>query len=384
MAPLTLSLLLLLVYALAALLNLGVPDSGARYPRRRIPPGRAVARFRRGQSHAVARRRGRLVAGGTTIFWGAGATLQFAVLRWAVDGLGLTLDKAAYLQAAVAVGVVVGAAAAGRWVPLGTQARMLWAGVVLGAADAAGCVGARPGAAALLLALVGAVGGAMVVPLNALLQHRGHVLLRAGRSIAVQGFNENASVLAMLAVYAALIAHATCRSCCCMLGFGLGDRGRHRAADVRSGSMSAAHRLTAAIDGAALTRALRHARSATGDGLGDAARCARGARRRASHASTDSKRATTPSQSSSRTVCARARPMRSARSCVDARARTACATKAPASPSGTSGRCRPLRDQLRRGGVVEGHHRQAAGHGLGVTLPKVSVRLGNRNRSAEA
>jgi hypothetical protein len=53
---------------------------------------------------------------------------------------------------------------------------------------------------------VGAVGGLLVVPMNALLQHRGHQLLSAGRSIAVQGFNENLSILAMLASYAALLA----------------------------------------------------------------------------------------------------------------------------------------------------------------------------------
>ena len=142
----------------------------------------------------------------TTLFWGVGATLQFVVLRWATEVLGLGLDRAAYLQAAVAVGVVVGAAAAGRWVALAQARRMLVCGVLLGLMlPLAASVQSVPLAAGLL-ALTGAVGGLLVVPLNALLQHRGCQLLTAGRSIAVQGFNENASVLAMLAVYAALQA----------------------------------------------------------------------------------------------------------------------------------------------------------------------------------
>ncbi len=203
--PLTLALLLLLgVYAAAALLNLGVPDSGARYARASLHPGALLRDFVQAHRKLWRDAEGGLSLAATTIFWGAGATLQFAVLRWAVDALGLTLDKAAYLQGAVALGVIAGAAAAGRWVALHHAQHMLWAGVLLGLlVPVAASVRDVP-IAALLLALIGAVGGAMVVPLNALLQHRGFVLLTAGRSIAVQGFNENASVLAMLAAYAVL------------------------------------------------------------------------------------------------------------------------------------------------------------------------------------
>jgi hypothetical protein len=142
----------------------------------------------------------------TTLFWGVGATLQFAVLRWAVERLGLRLDQAAYLQAVVAIGVVAGAAAAGRWVPLASALRVMPAGVALGLLIAAvGLVHSLVPAVPLLV-LTGAVGGLMVVPMNALLQHRGHLLLTAGRSIAVQGFNENLSVLLMLAAYSGLLA----------------------------------------------------------------------------------------------------------------------------------------------------------------------------------
>jgi MFS family permease len=114
---------LLLVYATSALLNIGVPDSGARYPRCRV---HAIALLR--EFRADNRALWRDGAGGaslavTTIFWGVGATLQFAVLRWAADTLHLTLDRAAFLQVAVAVGVIAGAALAGRWVPLAATSR---------------------------------------------------------------------------------------------------------------------------------------------------------------------------------------------------------------------------------------------------------------------
>jgi MFS transporter, LPLT family, lysophospholipid transporter len=204
---LTLSLLLLLaLYALASALNLGVPHSGARYPHTALHLRALLRSFGRANRTLWRDAEGGLSLAATTIFWGASATLQFAVLRWAVDRLGLTLDRAAYLQAAVAVGVVAGASAAGRWVPLRHAKRLLAAGVLLGLLIPLAASVRNVTAVALLLALIGSVGGFMVVPLNALLQHRGFALLTAGRSIAVQGFNENLSVLVMLAVYAALLA----------------------------------------------------------------------------------------------------------------------------------------------------------------------------------
>jgi LPLT family lysophospholipid transporter-like MFS transporter len=197
---------LLLIYGLAGLFNLGVPESGARYPASHIHPVRLLREFGRDHLRLWRDPDGGLSLAVTTIFWGLGATLQFAVLRWAADVLHLSLDRAAYLQAAVAVGVILGATVAGRHVPLSRAKQMLPAGVALGLLMA---LVARVDSLALaipLLMVVGAVGGLLVVPLNALLQHRGHQLLSAGRSIAVQGCSENASILAMLAGYAGLVA----------------------------------------------------------------------------------------------------------------------------------------------------------------------------------
>jgi MFS family permease len=205
--PLSLALVLLLgLYGLAALLNLGIPDSGKRYARSSIHPLALTRSFMQANGRLWRDAEGGLSMAVTTLFWGVAAVLQFAVLRWGTDVLGLTLDKAAYLQGVVAVGVVAGAALAGRHVTLARATRVLPLGVAMGLLVPAVAWVQSWAAAAPLLLLVGALGGAMVVPLNALLQHRGHQLLTAGRSIAVQNFNENASVLAMLGSYALLLA----------------------------------------------------------------------------------------------------------------------------------------------------------------------------------
>lgn len=197
---------LLGVYAVSSALTLRVPDSGARYAAGARHLHGLGREFWQAQRLLWRDPDGGLSLAVTTIFWGVGATLQFAVLRWAGEVLGLTLDRAAYLQAAVAVGVACGAAMAGRWVPLARAKRMLWAGVVLGLLLPVAALNTRVGPVLVLLTTLGVVGGLMLVPLNALLQHRGCQLLSAGRSIAVQGFYENTSVMAMLSVYALLTA----------------------------------------------------------------------------------------------------------------------------------------------------------------------------------
>ena len=199
-------LALVLLYALAAWLNLRIPDSGARYPRSARHPARLLREFVGATRLLASDRDGGLSLAVTTLFWGVGATLQFAVLRWAEERLALPLSQAAALEAVVALGVVAGAAAAGRFVALGQARRVLGLGVVLGGLMAVIAWSPSLTVALPLLVAVGAVGGLLVVPLNALLQHRGATLLSAGRSIAVQGFAENSSVLAMLAAYAALTA----------------------------------------------------------------------------------------------------------------------------------------------------------------------------------
>jgi MFS transporter, LPLT family, lysophospholipid transporter len=196
----------LLLYIIAAALNLYVADSGARYLAAPRHPWHIVRQFYAENKTLWRDPLGRVSMSVTTVLWAVGATLQLLVLRWAEEFLGLTLDRAAYLQGVSALGVIVGAALASRWVSLSDATRLLPMGVALGLlVPCMALVSSVPIAAGLLVA-AGGVAGFFVVPMNALLQHRGHSLLTAGRSIAVQGFNENAGILTFLMAYAALTA----------------------------------------------------------------------------------------------------------------------------------------------------------------------------------
>jgi len=217
----TFSLLVLLaIYALASLLNIGIPDSGARYARANIDLRAMLRTFQHANRTLWRDRQGGLSLAVTTLLWGVAATLQFAVLRWGVQVLGLNLAQSAYLQALVAVGLIGGAAFAGRWVRIDVVHRLLPIGIVLGLSLLSVTFIDSVWVAAPVLVAVGALGGFLLVPMNALLQHRGYGLLSAGHSIAVQGFNENASVLCALGFYSALIAWGAPITSV-MMGFGV-------------------------------------------------------------------------------------------------------------------------------------------------------------------
>lgn len=193
-------------YLAAAALNAGLPDSGARYPRQPLHPWPVCRDFLRANAVMWRDPAGRLSMAVTTLFWGVGATLQVAVLLWAQEVLGLRIEHGTYLQGVVAVGVMVGAAAVGRAVCLGRSPAVLPAGMLLGGLLMAGAWLSDVRAAALVMLLAGVSAGVLVVPLNALLQYRGHTLLTAGRSIAVQNFNENLGVLGLVAFYSLLLS----------------------------------------------------------------------------------------------------------------------------------------------------------------------------------
>ncbi len=139
---------------------------------------------------------------GTSLFWGAGVTLRFLLVLWVPVALGIT-DNATptYLNAMVAIGIVVGAGAAAKLVTLKTVARCMPAGVLIGVAVAFFALQHALLPSYLLLVLIGILGGFFVVPLNALLQDRGKASVGAGNAIAVQNLGENTAMLLMLGLY---------------------------------------------------------------------------------------------------------------------------------------------------------------------------------------
>ncbi|KFX61269.1 major facilitator transporter [Burkholderia sp. K24] len=217
-------LVIMAIYVIAALFNLRIPDTGARYPKQERGPIKLVTDFADCFLVLWRDKLGQISLAVTTLFWGAGATLQFIVLKWAEVQLNMSLSEAAILQAVVAVGVAAGAIFAASRVPLKKSLTVLPVGIMMGIAVMLMAFYTRnlfpahwglyfgrvhvPGfliVAYIFLMIVGGLSGFFVVPMNALLQHRGHVLLSAGHSIAVQNFNENLSVLVMLCLYAVLV-----------------------------------------------------------------------------------------------------------------------------------------------------------------------------------
>jgi LPLT family lysophospholipid transporter-like MFS transporter len=140
----------------------------------------------------------------TTLFWGSGATLRLIVLAWAAVALNYSASKAILLTVYVALGIAIGALLAAKLVKIDKAVKVLPVGIGMGLVVLVMIPVTNPLLAIVLLIIIGLMGGFFVVPMNALLQHRGHLLMGAGSSIAVQNFNENLSIFAMLGLYTLL------------------------------------------------------------------------------------------------------------------------------------------------------------------------------------
>lgn len=197
--------LVMLLYALAAFFNMYVPDTGVDHKPLKNNPIYLVHEFAHCVSLLWRDRLGQISLAVTTLFWGAGATLQFIVLDWAKHNLDMELSDATRLQGVVAVGVAVGSVLAARLITMPRSPSVIPLGIAMGLVINVMIFVHDVHLAMVLMVLVGALAGFFVVPMNALLQHRGHVLMGAGHSIAVQNFNENLSILVMTGLYAYLI-----------------------------------------------------------------------------------------------------------------------------------------------------------------------------------
>jgi MFS family permease len=193
------------VYLIAAIINWFIPDTGVDH---RVPSTNPLFLIRE-FSHCVRLlwrdRLGQISLATTTLFWGAGATLQFIVIDWAALALSLNLSQASMLQGVVAFGIALGAVLAARFVSLRASVGVLPIGAAMGVIVMLMVLVHNLWIAMVLMVAIGACAGFFVVPMNALLQHRGHVLMGAGHSIAVQNFNENIGILVMVGLYALMV-----------------------------------------------------------------------------------------------------------------------------------------------------------------------------------
>jgi MFS transporter, LPLT family, lysophospholipid transporter len=204
-APEIAILLIVLFYLIAAIFNLYIPRTSVDHRAPSKNPLFLVREF----GHCVrllwTDKLGQISLATTTLFWGAGATLQFIVLKWAEVALGYSLSQATVLQGICAFGIAAGAIVAARAIPLNRAVSVVPVGIAMGVIVIMMNFVSSAKVAVPLIIAIGALAGFFVVPMNALLQHRGHILMGAGHSIAVQNFNENLSILTMLGLYALLI-----------------------------------------------------------------------------------------------------------------------------------------------------------------------------------
>ncbi len=189
-------------YAAAAVANLFIPKLPAVHALSQFSPNAMMRDFVAAVRSMVKTEDTRFSMIGTSLFWGTGGTMRFLLVAWVPVALGITTNRMpAYLNAMVAVGIVIGAGLASKFVTLDKADRALPAGVLIGAAVCLLAVTTHLPTAFLVMGLVGSCGGFFVVPLNALLQERGRQSVGAGHAIAVQNLAENASMLVMIGLY---------------------------------------------------------------------------------------------------------------------------------------------------------------------------------------
>ncbi len=188
-------------YVLASLFNLYVPDTGVDHKALHKNPWYLIREFNHCLMLLWRDRLGQISLAVTTLFWGAGATLQFIVIKWSETALQLDLSKSSMLQGVVALGVALGAAYAAKMITMRKSVRVIPLGIAMGIIVLVMNFVHHMWLAVPLLVIIGGLSGFFVVPMNALLQHRGHILMGAGHSIAVQNFNENISILVMTGLY---------------------------------------------------------------------------------------------------------------------------------------------------------------------------------------
>ncbi|WP_338759169.1 lysophospholipid transporter LplT [Massilia sp. METH4] len=193
------------LYVAAALFNLRIPLTGSVYPHQERNPIRLIEDFANCCMILWRDKLGQISLAVTTLFWGTGATLQFIVLEWAKQAMGMSYEKATTMVGLVGLGVTVGAIMSAKMVTLRKSLSVIPLGIAMGFMVMTMAFINTAAIAYPMLILIGALAGYFVVPMNALLQHRGHVLMSAGHSIAVQNFNENLSILTMLAMYSLML-----------------------------------------------------------------------------------------------------------------------------------------------------------------------------------
>jgi LPLT family lysophospholipid transporter-like MFS transporter len=192
---------IILFYIAAAIFNLYIPRTEAPLQPLASSLVVLVRDFSQCNARLWADKLGQISLATTTLFWGVSGNLRYIVLAWAAAALGYGTTQASSLVGVVAIGTAAGAIIASVSMRLERATSVIPLGVAMGVLVIMMNFISNVWVAAPFLILLGGIGGYLVVPMNALLQHRGHNLMGAGRSIAVQNFNEQACILGLGAFY---------------------------------------------------------------------------------------------------------------------------------------------------------------------------------------
>ena len=194
-----------ILYLIAAIFNKYMPNVPINHKLKKNDPWSLVKDFLNSYKKLWVDPLGQLSLTITTLFWGAGATLRLVIIAWAAYALGYGLDKSTTLSATVALGVAIGAVIAAFLIKMKDSTKILPIGIIMGSLVCSMVFVTTWQSAAIILVLIGILSGLLIVPLNALLQHRGHLLIGAGHSIAVQNFNENLGILILSGTYTLMV-----------------------------------------------------------------------------------------------------------------------------------------------------------------------------------
>ncbi|HZV63014.1 MAG TPA: lysophospholipid transporter LplT [Methylophilaceae bacterium] len=192
-------------YIVAAIANLLIPRLPPAHPMPHFMPGLLIKDFFSAFKVLFNNPDARFALIGTSIFWSAGSTLRFLLIAWVPVALGIMDNSTpANLSGVVAIGIALGAGAAARFVTLKTVNRAMYAGLLIGVLIMLFSFANSMSMAAIMLVLIGVCGGFYVVPLNALIQERGHETVGSGHAIAIQNFFENCCMVSIVGLYALL------------------------------------------------------------------------------------------------------------------------------------------------------------------------------------
>jgi MFS transporter, LPLT family, lysophospholipid transporter len=194
-----------ILYLIAAIFNKYMPDVATNHKLKKNDPWSLIKDFLKSYKRLWCDPLGQLSLTITTLFWGAGATLRLVIIGWAAYALNYGLDKSTTLSATVALGVAIGAIFAAFFIKMKDSTNILPLGIVMGVLVCSMVFITNWQSAVIVLTLIGIFSGMLIVPLNALLQHRGHLLIGAGHSIAVQNFNENLGILILSGTYTFMV-----------------------------------------------------------------------------------------------------------------------------------------------------------------------------------